>query len=202
MAPDVDLVKPKPVEQLDGKPKSLCAECKARAAAAGQADALCDLATDRAAAGVVVGRADVRSSALLGLTGIGLGAAITVLAKSSGTQSTGGVAAILVAWVGALSLAVSVVLLIVAVRPVRKEFPLLHGRVSPRAYSASDGGGSSSTWASHETQVQRICQNVEYIDFLVNLIQRKHGLMRRASDFLLVAVGLFVVAAIIYSAAS
>jgi hypothetical protein len=34
------------------------------------------------------------------------------------------------------------------------------------------------------------------------LIQRKHGLMRRASDFLLVAVGLFVVAAIIYSAAS
>lgn len=150
---------------------------------------LADLAADRTTAGTIVGRADVRSSALLGVSGLTLGAAITILVGRT-SRSGWDIAALAFAWTGTLLLTGAVILLILAVRPVLSEFVPLHGWTLQKEQPVRLGSG---------IQVERIQRNLAYIEFLTTLIQRKHTLMKHAADLLLLAIPAFILGAVLWA---
>jgi len=161
-----------------------------------------ELADTRNAVGAVVGRADSKSSTLLGLVGLALGAAITILAAASGGHQTlARATGLAIGWAATLLLTGSVILLIIAVRPVMSVYPPLRDWISSVEGELLLIEDAAASPPNRESGSVRNRQQVAYIVSLTALVYRKHRLMKLAADLLLFAIPLFVLAAVVYAIA-
>jgi hypothetical protein len=145
--------------------------------------------------GSVVERADAKASMLLALVGLALGATITILATNArGVTTAVGLVALGAAALGAIALSGSVVLLVIAVRPVSWVFPVLSRWVSAidREFEAPQTGDASAP----------VRERLSYVKILSRLVRRKHCLVAAASTLVLIALPFFGIAAIMFAVAA